>query len=420
MPMLRRYEHRRAQIVLLPCLLLLLLCTQPASPLKYTIVSSRNLHSPDFQSPKTSSSSSSPSSFTRTFVPSHKTPPNYGQYVAYNQVQNLCTSLRNTLSTLYILSAFDRQGSNVALTATLTFLSRDGAGMISTLLFARYTPPFSLQTDVKRWRYLADITCNVALICEFLSSYIYDLPPAIFTATLCATNAMKACCGMMAGASAGPIDFYWAGRDVKNLPDLSSKSAAQGTFSNGLGLILGAILSKAAAKKSKGNGLAYFGYFLLTVFHLLSNARMLRAVAFNFVNYERLVVLVKEWKRGVILSPSEVAKVEPLLFRIFGWGRGGRKLVGVLINEDDNDDSDWEGGLCKTKEGTVLLEDATTNSNENAQLCKAHFVAMHEGTQVEALADWAGFSKAAVEKGWDFDLSTLPDEGVRFVVKIEE
>lgn len=73
------------------------------------------------------------------------------------------------MSSLYILSALGKSSpaNAVALTATLTFLTRDGAGMLSTLLFSRLARPFSLKSDVKRWRFAADLLCNIALFTEF-------------------------------------------------------------------------------------------------------------------------------------------------------------------------------------------------------------------------------------------------------------
>ena len=139
----------------------------PPSTLIKLPSSNSNLTTP---TPTTTPSRPSPW-YVQTFTPTSYTPPPlYRRYVLLNQLQSTCTSLRNTLSSLYILQALDKSSaaSAVALTATLTFLTRDGAGMLSTLLFSRLAQPFSLKSDVKRWRFAADVSCNIALFLEFV------------------------------------------------------------------------------------------------------------------------------------------------------------------------------------------------------------------------------------------------------------
>mmetsp|Transcript_19395 Transcript_19395/g.40465 ORF Transcript_19395/g.40465 Transcript_19395/m.40465 type:complete len:336 (-) Transcript_19395:313-1320(-) len=282
---------------------------------------------------------SAPSSLIQTFVPSFPLQPRYGEFVFYNQVQNLATTLRNTLSTLFILDAFEKTSSQaLALTATLSFLARDGAGMVSTLCFSRYAQPFSLSTDVKRWRYAADITCNVALGLEFITSYVLNMPQNALVLSLCLANCLKSICGMMAGAASGPIDFYFAGRDSSNLPELNSKSQAQHTLSNGVGIIAGALLSRTVSglSKTRSRVILYVGYTILTLCHLIANARLLRTVAFNTINSERLRIIISGYKQlGRIKTPDEVAAEESLLFRP-GFGFRCRKLrVGVACDGDE-------------------------------------------------------------------------------------
>lgn len=104
--------------------------------------------------PTASPRSSVTSSLLDTFAPAHTPPRGYARYAVLNQVQNLLTAVRNTLSSLFILSAYadTSQASAVALTATLAFISRDAAGMLATLGFSRLAPAFSLSSDLKRWR----------------------------------------------------------------------------------------------------------------------------------------------------------------------------------------------------------------------------------------------------------------------------
>jgi hypothetical protein len=356
---------------------------------------------------KSIQSQASKSGLARIFVPSFPLQPRYTEYVIFNQVQNLATTLRNTLSTLFILNAFEHTSTAIALTATLSFLARDGAGMLSTLAFSRFAPPFSLSSDVKRWRYLADITCNIALGVEFLTSYCFRLPQRAFVASLCLANCLKSACGMMAGSASGPIDFYWSGRDPANLPELASKSGAQSTLSNGAGIVLGAALSKLAAglskEQRKSKAALYFGWLTLTGFHLAANARLLKTIALNSINQERLRILMGgflEDPEGPVMTPREVAQKESL---IFWFGRGRKILVGVPSSTDEVFGS---GRALIRKGGKGGLE---VSLREGVSALEGHYLA---GGGVETGFD--GFKRKLEESGWDVkDTSQLLDHGWR-------
>ena len=372
-----------------------------------------------FSSTDTSSSSQRRrNSLLQTFSPSYPTPPLYKRYVLLNQLQNTCTSLRNTLSSLYILKAFEYSSSSaVALTATLSFITRDGAGMLSTLLFSRCAQPFSLKSDTKRWRFLADITCNVALLLEFLSCG-KKLSTRKFTAALCLTNSLKACCGCMAASAAGPIDFHWSGSDANNLPELSQKSGAQSTLSSSIGLVLGALLAKLASTPARVKQ-ACAGYLLLTVAHLAANAALLRTVRFTYPNLPRLRLMVRRFQEndGYVMSPEEVAAAEPMLFG--GWAKR-RTAVGG----QEQGEGLWLEGLSLTSSGGVVLE--LHNGEADDTLCKAWFVALASSsngskwTLQTSLEKWEEFKNEARRKGWELENALLKDEGWRHAFPPQE
>ncbi|GMH61634.1 hypothetical protein TrRE_jg5549 [Triparma retinervis] len=358
----------------------------------------------------------------RTFVPNFPLQPRYTEYVIFNQVQNLATTLRNTLSTLFILNAFEHTSTAVALTATLSFLARDGAGMISTLLFSRFAPPFSLATDVKKWRYAADVTCDVALGLEFLTSYVLDLPQRAFILSLCLASCLKSVCGMMAGCAAGPIDFHWSGGDASNLPELSSKSAAQHTLSSGLGIVAGATLSRAAAglakEQRRSKFTLYAGWAALTVLHLAANARLLKTIALNSINRERLRIIMKNFlkdKEGAVLTPVEVAAKEPLIF----WFGGGRnRKVAVGLPSSKGDDFGEDRVLIKgDKRGVEVLLREGVSALEGHYAAYAAQGGSQGGSQGGVQGGTSRFDEFAIkleDAGWDVkDTSQLLDHGWR-------
>jgi len=354
-------------------------------------------------------SSSSPSftNFLTIFTPAHQPPPNYSQYVLFNQLQNLSTSLRNTLSTLFILTAYSSTSTTVALTATLSFISRDAAGMLSTLLFSKLSSPTSLSHDLKRWRFLADIICNAALSLEFFFTFIR--PPTTIhalTTTLCLANCLKAACGMMAGAASGPIDLFWSNNDPSNLPDISAKSAAQNTLSNSLGLLLGYVCTSKI--KSISRPALISAYTALTIFHLYANRKLLTTIELPFLNDSRANIVINHYlDTATILTPKQVSKREPLLFSLSR--RSLHKHIGIAPTGPATAISD-DPHYAAAANGIAIADAAPPDDH----LLKALFYLHRDG---KTTPPYATFQAALHAKGWDVSKSNrnLHDKKHRFL-----
>lgn len=72
------------------------------------------------------------------------------------------------------------------LAASITWIFKDGAGMICSIMFAWWRGT-AFDCDCKKWRLFADILNDIAMFFEMLLPY-FDYTTAI----LCTTTAMKA------------------------------------------------------------------------------------------------------------------------------------------------------------------------------------------------------------------------------------
>jgi hypothetical protein len=85
----------------------------------------------------------------------------YLHYQLWDTLQAFCSSITTMMATLAVLKGVG-VGDDTAtpLAATMTWMFRDGAGMISKILFA-WTKGVDLDCNAKRWRYV-HVSINAA------------------------------------------------------------------------------------------------------------------------------------------------------------------------------------------------------------------------------------------------------------------
>eukprot|EP00588_Corethron_pennatum_P002007 CAMPEP_0194300984 /NCGR_PEP_ID=MMETSP0169-20130528/61555_1 /TAXON_ID=218684 /ORGANISM="Corethron pennatum, Strain L29A3" /LENGTH=280 /DNA_ID=CAMNT_0039051207 /DNA_START=111 /DNA_END=953 /DNA_ORIENTATION=+ len=190
------------------------------------------------------------------------TPPGYLQYAAWSCAQDLSTQLRSVLATQRILIGMGVGNAEAtALSASLNFLMRDGAGMAAGLLFTGAAAG-RFRYDVKRWRLFADCAVDAGITMEVLAGG--SGRGAMFLPLICIGSVCKAMCGVAAGACGGAINLYWAkGSDIS---DINAKFGAQNTVTGSLGLIAAAIFAKSIS--SCRAPILWSLYSALTVLHI--------------------------------------------------------------------------------------------------------------------------------------------------------
>ncbi|XP_064329903.1 RUS family member 1 isoform X2 [Phalacrocorax carbo] len=162
--------------------------------------------------------------------------PDYLQYQCWDALQALCSTLTGALATRAVLQAVGVGDSAATVTgATLTWVLRDGIGMVTRITFA-WIQGSRLDCEAKQWRLAADVLNDAALLLELLAP---DWPRA-GPALLALAAAAKCIVGVAGGATRAALAVHQARRD--NMADVAAKDSSQETLVNGAGLLLALLL----------------------------------------------------------------------------------------------------------------------------------------------------------------------------------
>lgn len=171
-------------------------------------------------------------------------PAEYGRFRVMMILQDSASYFRGVLSTGAILQGMGVGDASITpLQATLTWIYRDGAGMLGGLIFGALV---SFDSNVKSWRFFADTINDVGIAFEMVAVAV---PKPLFLPLLCLGTLCRALCGVSAGAANAAISEHW-GRRCGNIGDVLAKNSAQVNTSNIIGLLLSV---KFAAWANKSN-----------------------------------------------------------------------------------------------------------------------------------------------------------------------
>uniref|UniRef100_A0A3Q0RJD4 RUS family member 1 n=1 Tax=Amphilophus citrinellus TaxID=61819 RepID=A0A3Q0RJD4_AMPCI len=230
----------------------------------------------------------------------------YLQYQFWDTLQAFSSSLSGTLATQASLRGVGvgNQEATVA-AATVTWLLKDGTGMLGRILFA-WQKGTKLDSEAKKWRLFADILNDIAMFMEILAPYF----PAFFTLIVCTAGIFKSIVGVAGGATRAALTVHQARRD--NMADISAKDGSQETLVNLAGLLVSLILIPLVTDNPV---LTLCLFFLFTVLHLFANYKAVRSVVMETFNEARLSIVLQQYlKDKRILSPPEANQKEPVLF----------------------------------------------------------------------------------------------------------
>uniref|UniRef100_A0A669DX08 RUS family member 1 n=1 Tax=Oreochromis niloticus TaxID=8128 RepID=A0A669DX08_ORENI len=230
----------------------------------------------------------------------------YLQYQFWDTMQAFSSSLSGTLATQASLRGFGvgNQEATVA-AATVTWLFKDGTGMLGRILFA-WRKGSKLDSEAKKWRLFADVLNDIAMFMEILAPYF----PACFTFIVCTAGIFKSIVGVAGGATRAALTVHQARRD--NMADISAKDGSQETLVNLAGLLVSLILIPLVTDNPV---LTLCLFFLFTVLHLFANYKAVRSVVMETFNEARLSIVLQQYlKDKRILSPPEANQREPVFF----------------------------------------------------------------------------------------------------------
>jgi hypothetical protein len=238
--------------------------------------------------------------------------------LSINLYKAFCSSITGTLATHAVLKGVgvgDEKASAVA--ATVTWLLRDGTGMVGRIVFA-WLKGSSLDYDAKKWRLFADVLNDMAICLDLLAS----LFPSYFMVIICISSVSKSIVGVAGGSTRAALTQHQAKRN--NMADVSAKDGNQETLVNLTALLVGLIITPLVA----GNLLLTWMLFVcFTCLHLFANYKAVTSVVMSTLNKARLQIVVNHYlQTGEIGSPEFVNQKESVFV---GWPRIPSILVGA-------------------------------------------------------------------------------------------
>ncbi|KAK5609123.1 hypothetical protein CRENBAI_015808 [Crenichthys baileyi] len=246
----------------------------------------------------------------------------YLQYQFWDTLQAFSSSLSGTLATQASLKGVGvgNQEATVA-AATVTWLLRDGTGMLGRILFA-WRKGSKLDSEAKKWRLFADVLNDIAMFMEILAPHF----PAGFTLIVCTAGVFKAIVGVAGGATRAALTVHQARRD--NMADISAKDGSQETLVNLAGLLVSLLLIPLVTDNPV---LTLTLFFLFTILHLFANYKAVRSVIMETFNEARLSIVWQQYlKDGLILSPLEANQREPVFLQ---FGNTSQIKLGARLQD---------------------------------------------------------------------------------------
>ncbi|XP_075268074.1 LOW QUALITY PROTEIN: RUS family member 1 [Opisthocomus hoazin] len=245
--------------------------------------------------------------------------PDYLQYQCWDALQALCSTLAGALAARAVLQAVGvGDGAATVTGAALTWVLRDGGGMVTRVAFA-WLQGSRLDCEAKQWRLAADVLNDVALVLELLAPAWPRAGPALLTLGAAA----KGVVGVAGGATRAALAVHQARRD--NVADVAAKDSSQETLVNVAGLLLALLLLPLLEGRP---GLTGGAVVLLLGTHLGANLGALGALRLPTLNRPRLRLALGGALRGgaagggawaagggviAVPGPDDVNPREPLL-----------------------------------------------------------------------------------------------------------
>ncbi|KAA3672048.1 uncharacterized protein DEA37_0000161 [Paragonimus westermani] len=212
--------------------------------------------------------------------------PDYAEYQIWDTIQALASSVTGALAAQALLVGVGVGNVEATiLSASLSWMLKDGSGMIGKIIFVGWQGSY-LDCDCKRWRFLADILNDMALLMELASPSF----PAYFTLIVCAANILKSVVSVAGGATRAAVTYHQA--RANNVADVAAKDGSQETLSNFLALLFN--LSMVYFVTGKWS-LIWCGFFVLTAVHLYANYRAVRCLQLATFNRNRFSIAVNAW-----------------------------------------------------------------------------------------------------------------------------
>ncbi|KHN93724.1 DUF647 domain-containing protein [Metarhizium album ARSEF 1941] len=249
----------------------------------------------------------------------HSVSSDYLAYQTYDSLQAFFSTITSLLANRALLQGLGVGDADSSATfAMLITILKDATSRVATILFA-HRFGLRIEPDAKRFRFLADIFNDTAFFLELYSPYLGDCGKIL---ALSAGEALRALCGVAAGASKAALSVHFARHD--NLAELNAKEASQETAVGLVGLLVGTLVVKVVQDHQS----VVYLMVALVLAHLWMNYLGVRSVCMTTLNRQRATILFREYmSTGRVLSPEAVAARESIVL----WRPvvGSRRAEGV-------------------------------------------------------------------------------------------
>ncbi|KAJ6470200.1 vitamin B6 photo-protection and homoeostasis-domain-containing protein [Mycena vitilis] len=271
---------------------------------------------------------------TKVFLPAGypaSVSPDYLRYQIFNALQAFCSSLAGLISSRALLEGFGVGNAEASAThALLLTVLQDCFSRLTTICAAYALGPL-LTPEAKTFRLLADVCNDAAIVLDTLSP-LFIASPGVRVGALCLSGALRALCGIAAGAKATlTVHFATPTQGTGDVGDLNAKDSSKETVLALLGMLVGSLIVPYLTTPWT----TYSVLFTLVGLHLLLNYVGIRGVVLRTLNRQRLSIaweLYRESSNKKCASPAEVSARE----RIFELRpeiiRTGRCTIGSSLN----------------------------------------------------------------------------------------
>ncbi|TEA17284.1 RUS1 family protein-like protein [Colletotrichum sidae] len=232
--------------------------------------------------------------------------PDYLGYQTFDSLQAFFSTITSLLANRAILQGLGvGDASSSATYALLLTILKDGISRVATIAFA-YRFGLVIEPECKKYRFLADIFNDSAFFLDLFSP-LFSNGTKVFM--LVVAEALRAMCGVAAGASKAALSKHFARRN--NLSELNAKESSQETAVGLFGLFVGSIVVRHVERRE-----AVFSLMVTLVFvHLAMNYFGVRRVQLNVLNQQRATILFEHYlETGEVLTPAKVADRERIVY----------------------------------------------------------------------------------------------------------
>ncbi|XP_030761927.1 RUS1 family protein C16orf58 homolog isoform X2 [Sitophilus oryzae] len=243
----------------------------------------------------------------------------YLEYQIWDTLQAFCSTIIGAFTTRAVLKGVGVGDSDAnALSATITWILKEGTGMIGRILFAWWKGS-GLDCDCKKWRFFADILNDSAMLIELVLPFFKSYSMYI----LCLTSGMKSIVGITGGATRASITHHQAIKD--NMAEISAKDGSQETVVN----LIGSVTSIFLLNYFTSSLLKWALILSLMCLHLYTNYLAVKTLIFKTFNKQRIALVLKTYFTiGTVLNPCKINEREAVLL---GQGLKVKSICGFDV-----------------------------------------------------------------------------------------